>query len=37
MSVVLRPIRDDELPERLRSARVEHARSMVADAGVDPD
>ena len=37
MSVVLRPIRDDELPEWLRNARVEHARSMVADAGVDPD
>jgi ribosomal protein S18 acetylase RimI-like enzyme len=37
MSVSLRPIRDDELHEWLRSARVEHAREMVADAGFDPD
>jgi ribosomal protein S18 acetylase RimI-like enzyme len=37
MSVVLRPIRDDELHEWLRSVRVEHEREMVADAGFDPD
>jgi ribosomal protein S18 acetylase RimI-like enzyme len=36
MSVLLRPIRDDELLDWLRNARVEHARDMVADAGVDP-
>ena len=37
MSVVLRSIRADELREWLLTARVEHAREMVADAGLDPD
>jgi ribosomal protein S18 acetylase RimI-like enzyme len=37
MSVTLRPIRDDELREWLMGARVEHAREMAADAGLDPD
>jgi ribosomal protein S18 acetylase RimI-like enzyme len=37
MSVTLRPIRDDELSEWLVGARVEHAREMAADAGLDPD
>ena len=37
MSVTLRPIRDDELREWLLGARIEHARDMVADAGIDPD
>jgi ribosomal protein S18 acetylase RimI-like enzyme len=35
--VTLRPIRDDELREWLLAAGIEHARDMVADAGLDPD
>jgi ribosomal protein S18 acetylase RimI-like enzyme len=35
--VTLRPIRQDELAEWLAGARIEHAREMAADAGLDPD